>query len=157
MRISITVDGGKHHQHGNSWVGAVVRDIDTGQILRTLSAPCGVATSNSNMREYAAINAGCQRLREFLLRSSSVVASTRDEIVVYSDSQLCVRQLMGIYKIREERLRPLHAEAQRLLTALRAKICWHSREDGDGPLADKLSKGIEVDLGKDNSVPVLAR
>ena len=109
------------------------------------------------MREYAAINAGCQRLREFLLQSWNVVASTLDEVVVYTDSQLCVRQLMGTYKIQDEKLRPLYVEAKRLLTSLRAKLCWHSREDGDGPLADKLSKGIEVDLGKDNSVPVLAR
>lgn len=36
------------------------------------------------------------------------------ELEVEGDSQLVVRQMLGEYKVKTERLKPLHAEAQKL-------------------------------------------
>jgi ribonuclease HI len=44
------------------------------------------------------------------------------EIELRMDSQLAVRQITGVYKVKNETLKPLHAEVLELLKALD----WHA-------------------------------
>lgn len=55
-----------------------------------------------------------------------------------SDSQLIVNQVHGTWQCRKEHLKPLCAEAQKLLTQIQGTLTWIPREEN--AQADKLSR-----------------
>ena len=61
------------------------------------------------------------------------------KLVIFTDSQLVFRQLKGEYKVRNKNLKPLHSQAIFAMVAAKAFLRWHPRDDGDGPIADKLA------------------
>ena len=74
-----------------------------------------------NVMEYSAIILAC------------IVASNGDEI--YSDSQLAVNQINGIFKTKEPSLMPLRQAASALIQGKRLKLTWMSRKNNK---ADKI-------------------
>jgi ribonuclease HI len=118
--------------------GYVVRDADSGEIVQTGSKNFGRGTSN--VAEYMALIAGCVALRCYDFES----------VVVYTDSQLVVRQLKGEYRVRSWKLRKLHDSAARQLRNLQAKLIWHRRTEGDGPLADALASGRSQEVSDEH-------
>jgi ribonuclease HI len=72
----------------------------------------------------------------------SKIVERGDTLEIRSDSQLAVRQMNGMYRVRSERIRPLYERAQKLKKALekkgiRVKLNWVSREQNER--ADYLS------------------
>jgi probable phosphoglycerate mutase len=65
---------------------------------------------------------------------------------VFSDSELMVRQMKGIYKVKNPGLRPLWEEAQRLARRLDAFDMRHTLRGGNKE-ADKLANAA-MDKGK---------
>ena len=64
-------------------------------------------------------------------------------IVVQSDSQLLVRQLNGEYRVRDEKLKVLFAQATRLLRQFGSYRIVHVRREMN-KLADRLAnRGID--------------
>jgi len=60
------------------------------------------------------------------------------EVEVRGDSMLVIRQMKGEYRVRAERIRPLHSEAERLSAKfLGIRIVWIPREQNE---ADDLCK-----------------
>ncbi|WP_243675002.1 ribonuclease HI [Vulcanisaeta distributa] len=49
-------------------------------------------------------------------------------VIIRGDSQLVIRQLMGVYSVRAEHLRPLYDRALELLKNFSAKLEWVPRE-----------------------------
>lgn len=141
--ITVTVDGSSKRQHAR--VGFVIRDAITGNILESVSRDVGRGTSNE--AEYYAI----------ILGLGSVERYAPEKVVLYTDSQLIVRQMKGDYRV-SQKLRPLYTHAKRALQAAKARLVWHRRDDGDGPLADSLATlrtkedtdghGTSVDKGR---------
>lgn len=62
-----------------------------------------LGNKTNNQAEYLALIIG--------LFYARAVMSQQDHMVIYSDSQLLVRQIMGHYKIKNEKLRILHEAA----------------------------------------------
>ena len=60
-------------------------------------------------------------------------------IDIYSDSELVVKQVSGEYKVKHERMRPLHRKAIALLSQYSNWRMQHVPRD-DNTVADKLSK-----------------
>jgi len=60
-------------------------------------------------------------------------------IDIYSDSELVVKQVSGEYKVKHERMRPLHRKAITLLSQYNNWRMQHVSRD-DNTVADKLSK-----------------
>ena len=88
----------------------------------------------NNVAEYSGLIEG--------MKAVSEVIKSGDTIEIRSDSQLAVRQMNGIYKVRSERIRPLYEEAQKLKKALeeigiQVRIKWVPREQNER--ADYLS------------------
>lgn len=80
----------------------------------------GAYTSN-NVAEYLALIDGLRWLLE--------EGYAHLPLTVRGDSQLVVRQLRGEYRVRSERLRPLHEEAVELLARFKEhRVEWVSRE-----------------------------
>ena len=102
-RVIIEADGGARGNPGPAGYGAVVRDADTGAVLREVADGIGVASNN--VAEYRGLIAGLQAALD-------VGAS---EVDVRMDSLLVVNQMSQIWKVKHEAMRPLASEAAALV------------------------------------------
>ncbi|MFS8522291.1 MAG: bifunctional RNase H/acid phosphatase [Micromonosporaceae bacterium] len=102
VRVVVEADGGARGNPGPAGWGAVVRDADTGRVLRERAEPIGTATNN--VAEYGGLIAG--------LREAADLGAT--EVEVRMDSKLVIEQMSGRWKIRHPGLRPLAARAAEL-------------------------------------------
>ena len=101
----VWIDGGSRGNPGPSAIGVVLED-GGGRVLETLSQAIGVGTNN--VAEYRALLAGLEMAKRLEVR----------EVEVISDSELLVRQMRGEYRVKNEGLKPLHAEARELAAGL---------------------------------------
>jgi ribonuclease HI len=97
MKVIVNVDGGARGNPGPAAVAAVASDPGGG-VLAERSERIGVATNN--VAEYRALLLGIELAKEL----------GADEVELVGDSQLIVRQVEGAYKVKQEGLKPLHAE-----------------------------------------------
>lgn len=95
------IDGGARGNPGPAGYGVRIERAD-GRLLTEFWRPLGVATNNT--AEYEGLLAALR----YLLAQGVRRARIR------SDSELLVRQLTGVYRVRHPRLRPLYAEARAL-------------------------------------------
>jgi|SRR5579862_405572 len=98
-------DGGARGNPGPAGYGVVIQD-EAGREVATLSEYLGHQTNN--FAEYQALIAALQYATQHQQKSLKVI----------SDSELLVRQINGIYKVKHPTLRDLHARAQQLIRQL---------------------------------------
>ena len=98
MRVVVHVDGGARGNPGPAAIGAVVSTPE-GEVLDESKARIGDATNN--VAEYRGLLLGLERAR----------ALGATEVDVVNDSELVARQVEGLYKVKQEHLKPLHAQA----------------------------------------------
>jgi ribonuclease HI len=103
MTLYAATDGASRGNPGESGIGVIVRNAE-GEVVFTVSGYIGTATNNT--AEYTALLT--------LLRRMATVPCTRLEI--QADSELMVRQVNGIYKVKDAKLQKYCAEVQRLRT-----------------------------------------
>ena len=104
----LRTDGGARGNPGPAGVGFVLEGPD-GDVVRRGGRPIGPATNN--VAEYRAIIWG--------LRTALDAGVSRLE--VRSDSELVVRQVNGVYRVKDGGLQPLHREVCGLL----GSFDWH--------------------------------
>jgi len=102
MKATLYADGGSRGNPGPAASGAVLYAED-GAVLAEVGEYLGVATNN--VAEWRALLAGLAHARRLGI----------DEIAVRMDSELVVRQLSGVYRVKHADLIPLHAKAKQLL------------------------------------------
>lgn len=103
--VVVYVDGGSRGNPGPAGYGVRVESPD-GRLIEEFHGAIGVATNN--VAEYRGLIAA---LRYALDHGWRVVR-------VRSDSQLLVRQMMGLYRVKHPGLQPLHREARALASRL---------------------------------------
>lgn len=119
------VDGASRGNPGKAGAGAVIKD-HTGAVVKRLKRYLGVATNN--VAEYSALIMGLTALRKMNATS----------IRVYADSELMVKHINGLYKVKSDTLRPLYEEALSLMKSFKdARIKHVYREENT--IADELS------------------
>ena len=101
MRLEIYTDGACSGNPGPAAIGAVIRD-EQRKVLVEISQYIGQGTNNQ--AEYQAVIAALKAAADL----------NADEVVLYLDSELVVRQLTGRYKVKNNLLRFLYAEATEL-------------------------------------------
>jgi ribonuclease HI len=99
------IDGGARGNPGPAGYGVDVRD-GRGALVAEIYGYLGVATNNT--AEYAALLALLEYARE----------AGASSLAVRSDSELLVRQVRGEYRVKDAKLRVLHAAARRLIASL---------------------------------------
>ena len=102
-------DGGARGNPGPAGYGVVIQD-DTGEKIAALSQYLGHQTNN--FAEYQGLIAALEYALEHGHRALKVV----------SDSELLVRQIKGIYKVKNSTLQELHGRAKQLI----AQLDWFS-------------------------------
>jgi probable phosphoglycerate mutase len=126
LRVVVEADGGSRGNPGPAGYGAVVLEEATGEVLLERYASLG--TTTNNVAEYSGLIAG--------LRAAAELGATR--VDVRMDSKLVVEQMSGRWQIKNPGLRPLAAEAAKLVNGFAAVTFeWIPRERNK--LADALA------------------
>jgi broad specificity phosphatase PhoE/ribonuclease HI len=117
LRVTVEADGGSRGNPGPAGYGAVVREAATGEVLLERAESLGVATNN--VAEYSGLIAG--------LRAAAELGAAH--VDVRMDSKLVVEQMSGRWQIKNPGLRPLAAEAAKLVRRFEAvTFDWIPRE-----------------------------
>lgn len=123
--IHTNSDGGARGNPGPGAIGVVIRKEE--DVLEMYSEKIGHVTNN--VAEYKAL------IKALELASKH----TKEELTCFLDSELIVKQLLGDYKVRNERLLELFLEVQRLQENFkRIKYIHVSRWDKFQRMADNL-------------------
>ncbi len=123
--ITLFSDGAARGNPGPAGCGAVLFD-DHGQVLDELSQYLGDATNNQ--AEYKAMILGV---------SAALSKHTFQKIKIYADSELLVKQILGQYRVKNEKLKPLYQELVALLSSCTYTIAHVRREKNTH--ADRLA------------------
>ena len=123
--VVIRTDGAARGNPGPAGIGVLIAD-EAGEVLEESSDYIGVATNN--VAEYAG-------LIDALKKAARYGADTAE---IYLDSELLVKQLQGVYKVKNAALRSLHGSVQELLAGYRRVRIEHVPRERNVE-ADKLA------------------
>ena len=127
MKAVVNIDGACRGNPGPASCAAVVRV--EGAPERRLGLYLGHATNN--VAEYCGL----------ILGISEALDAGADDLEILSDSNLCVQQIKGEFKVKDEKLVPLHRKVQNLLRrCAKWDIRFTPREENQA--ADSLSNRI---------------
>jgi ribonuclease HI len=122
--LTLEFDGGSRGNPGPAGIGVVLRAAD-GTPLLTLGRYIGKATNN--VAEYTALITAIEEAQRLGAR----------RVKIRGDSELVVRQMTGVYRVKHPDLIPLHRRAKDLLSEFEAATIEHNyREKNE--LADRL-------------------
>jgi probable phosphoglycerate mutase len=128
-------DGGSRGNPGPAGYGAVIEDPD-GRAVARLSEFLGVQTNN--FAEYS----GLLAVLEWAIKNGA------KHLRVVSDSELMVKQMKGLYKVKSPGLIPLWQEAKRLAARLEGFQMRHTLRGGNKE-ADRLAnEAMDKGMGK---------
>ena len=119
------VDGGARGNPGPAGYGVAISDA-SGHPVAELSEYVGHRTNN--YAEYQGLLAALRYAGENQIRALQVI----------SDSELMVRQMKGIYKVRHPELRKLYEQAQLLVRGLEHFEIRHAMRE-QNKIADRLA------------------
>lgn len=124
------IDGAARSNPGPA--GAGVHVLKEGKTIATHGYYLGVKTNNQ--AEYLALLLGIYFVRE--------VMNPRDKLTVISDSELLIKQLNGVYRVKDPYLKALYTCAQGYLADVVVAYIHVTREKNK--IADKLAnEGID--------------
>jgi ribonuclease H / adenosylcobalamin/alpha-ribazole phosphatase len=124
VKAKLSTDGGSRGNPGPAAYGYVL-EAEDGTVLDARGEPMGIATNN--VAEYRGLVAGLTKAAELGI----------DELEVVSDSELLVRQMMGVYRVKNAALKELSAEAGRLARRI-GRVTYSSVPREHNELADRL-------------------
>lgn len=125
MKVTIHFDGACFPNPGQMGIGAVIEG-ESATLAEISEKLDGHGTNNE--AEYTAIIRGLEKAQELGAK----------DVVIRGDSQLVVQQLLGKFRVREPRLRPLFQRVQELAAKFdTVDIQWVPREENTR--ADALS------------------
>ena len=105
-------DGGSRGNPGDSACAYAICKMDD-TVVEKAGFYIGVATNNQ--AEYYGFKRGLERARELGI----------DKITLFSDSELVVKQMNGLYKVKNQELAPLHQEVKALADSFEKVIFVH--------------------------------
>ncbi len=127
------VDGASRGNPGEAGCGVVFKDAE-GATLAELSRPLGEATNN--VAEYEA----------FITAVEEAVRRGWLDLKVFADSELMVRQLTGVYRVRNPGLKNLYNKALSLCRALERWSIEHVGRGGNVRADELANHAIEEAL-----------
>lgn len=98
--IEVFIDGGARGNPGPAAIGVVARRAD--KRLFVVNRVIGRATNN--VAEYSALNAALDEI-------TAHQTNKTEEVKLYMDSELVVKQMKGEYRVKNKDLKPLYADA----------------------------------------------
>lgn len=130
MEINIYTDGGSRGNPGISGYGLVIYDDNQKKIYKE-SKFLGIKTNNE--AEYLGLIAALQWIK----KNQFIFNITK--LNFFADSQLMIRQLQGVYKVKAPTLLPLFSLSQQLLLQIDLPYFFQDVRRESNELADKLA------------------
>jgi len=134
--FTVNVDGACSGNPGDTGLGIVIENKTTG-FKENISRYAGLGTNN--YAEYKALIVALERIIELGIES----------VEVKSDSELLVKQLKGIYKVKKEHLKTLHDKVLALAARLVEFKIEHVRREFNAE-ADLLAKNAITEYRRTN-------
>lgn len=123
--LTFFVDGACSGNPGPAGIGVVVKDGE--QIVKEISEYIGEGTNN--IAEYTAL---ITALQEALVLKA-------ENVKVFTDSELAYKQLIGEYKVKDEKIKKLFSQVKRLVEGLKTFDVQHVPREKNAD-ADKLAR-----------------
>jgi len=121
-KLSLFTDGGARGNPGPAGIGVVI--LEDEKVIVQYGKYLGEATNNQ--AEYQALISGLETLKEM----------GTEEVDIFMDSELIVKQVKGEYKVKDQILASLYLKVYNLLTHFKYSIT-HVRREGN-KLADAM-------------------
>ena len=121
----IHVDGASRGNPGHAGAGAIIKGPG-GEVVGMLTRYLGKVTNN--VAEYEALILALEEAQSLGCKIISV----------YADSELMVKQINGVYRVKNEGLKGLHAIARKLVDQFSTFRITHVKRELNGE-ADKLA------------------
>ncbi len=134
MQITIHTDGGSLNNPGRAASAFLVHS--DGKLLHKYNEYIGIASNN--VAEYTALIRALEYVKNNL-------SETVSKIHVFADSELMIRQVTGIYKVKNADIKPLHTKIKMLEMELGIPILYTHVLREKNSEADALVKAA---LGK---------
>jgi ribonuclease HI len=126
----IFVDGAARNNPGPAGAGIYI----VKEQVPMVKAGFYLGSKTNNQAEYYALLLGLYLVQPLLC--------PQDTLLIVSDSQLLIRQLQGVYKVKHPDLQSLHQIAKKAMQPLHVDVMHVLREDNK--IADKLAnQGID--------------
>jgi ribonuclease HI len=138
--LSAYTDGGARGNPGPAGYGVLIKD-ESGRKVAALSEYLGHQTNN--FAEYQGLIAALEYAFQHGPKALKVI----------SDSELLVKQIKGIYKVKNPTLRDLHARAKGLIAQLDWFSIGHALREHNQE-ADRLANEA-MDRGMGRSIPIV--
>lgn len=125
VKLIMYSDGGARGNPGPSGIGVVLKNV-VGEVVAEVSQFIGNGTNNQ--AEYRAVLAGLEKAKELGV----------DELDLYLDSELVVKQLRGEYRVKNADLATLFVKAHNLSLSFKKITYTHIRRELNAE-ADRLA------------------
>ncbi|MEM9414163.1 MAG: ribonuclease HI family protein [Planctomycetota bacterium] len=126
MDCLIHIDGGARGNPGPAAAGVTITTPDGSEPL--YEAGFWLGTSTNNEAEYQGLL--------HAIKAAKLIGCSR--LIIRSDSELMVKQILGKYRVKAPNLKPLYQEAVRLLADFEQWEIGHVRREGN-KRADQLA------------------
>jgi ribonuclease HI len=134
------IDGGARGNPGPAGYGVLIQD-ESGRKVAALSQYLGHQTNN--FAEYQGLIAALEYGIEHDYKALKAV----------SDSELLVRQIKGIYKVKNATLQELHARAKQLIAQLEWFSIDHTLREGNREADDLANQAMDKGTGRAPRAP----
>src|SRR5947209_8873720 len=133
-------DGGARGNPGPAGYGVVIKD-ETGRKVAALSEYLGHQTNN--FAEYQGLIAALEYAIEHGPKAMKLI----------SDSELLVRQIKGIYKVKNATLQELHGRAKELIAQLDWFSIGHAMREQDQEADQLANEAMDRGMGRATPTP----
>ncbi|MEX0650860.1 MAG: ribonuclease HI family protein [Actinomycetota bacterium] len=129
--MTVSCDGASRGNPGPAGAGAQIVDAD-GAVLAEIAE--GIGETTNNVAEYTAVIRGLEKAREL----------GASDVLLRSDSQLLINQLIGSYRVKTPHLQPLHRRVRGLAAGFESIEFEHVRRERNTE-ADRLAnQGVDA-------------
>lgn len=128
--LTIYTDGGSRGNPGAAAIGLVIK-TESGELLYSHGSYIGITTNN--VAEYSALIKALEEA--FNLGATNVK--------IHMDSELIVKQMQGLYKIKEPTLQTLATQVKSLLQKFEAHSFTHVRREFNKEADAMVNKALD--------------
>nr|PZN05566.1 MAG: ribonuclease H [Bacillota bacterium] len=140
-RLKIYVDGASRGNPGDAGIGIVMLNED-GNVVKEICDYIGQTTNN--IAEYTAL----------VTAMKEAIEVGCEEIEVFSDSELMVKQIKGEYQIKNEGLKRLYSQVSQLMKEFRSFSINHVKREFNKRADELANEGIDMALGEEEVIDI---
>jgi phosphoribosylglycinamide formyltransferase-1 len=130
-KIIAHIDGGSRGNPGPAAAGFVLNDSSGTQLLAKAYV---IGRTTNNVAEYTSFIKALEAARRF----------SPEQLVIFSDSELLVKQINGQYRVKSELIKPLYEQAVSLLSGFKSWKVHHITRDKNKQADSLVNQALDA-------------